>query len=140
MYVLLLAFTQPATGPSKVCEGSDVILECVVVFISTDNITTVRDSVWTIAPDGILATSLPNHRQVINSTTGVVSDLLITNVTLENNNTVYNCADTGTTMTTSVVLNVTGNNMHTHVNIHTYIHGTFIQICIHVMFNHLIRS
>ena len=139
MYVFLLAFRQRATGPSGVCEGSDVTLQCAVVFISADNTTTVQSSVWTRAPDGTIVTSLPNHRQVINSTTGVATDLVITNVTLEDDNTVYNCGATGTTMTTSVVLNVTGNN-DAYTCEHTYIHGTFIQICIHVMFIHLIRS
>ena len=34
-----IVFSQPATGPSSVCEGSDVTLQCVVVFISADNST-----------------------------------------------------------------------------------------------------
>ena len=103
-----VAFSQPATGPSSVCEGSDVTLQCVIVFISADNSTTLRDSVWTVAPDGTSATALPNHRLVINSTTGVVTDLVITYITLLDDSTVYNCADTGNTITSSVVLNVTG--------------------------------
>ena len=57
-------------------------------------------------------TTIPNHRVVFNSTTGTFTDLVITNVTLEDDNTVYNCAATGATITSSVVLNVTG-NMHT---------------------------
>ena len=32
-----LAFTQRATGPSSVCEGSDVTLQCVVVRTNPDN-------------------------------------------------------------------------------------------------------
>ena len=118
----ILAFRQRATGPSRVCEGSDVTLQCVVVIISADNITSVQPAVWTIAPDGIPATSLPNHRLVFNSITGTLSDLVITNITLEDDNTVYACTATGTTITSSLVLNVTGNNIHAHVNIHTYIH------------------
>ena len=104
-----LAFIQRATGPSSVCEGSDVTLQCVEVFISTTNITTVRDAVWTRASDGNVATTLPNHRQVTDSTTGALINLMITNVTLEDDNTVYNCADSSNTITSSVVLNVTGN-------------------------------
>ena len=104
-----LAFSQPATGPSSVCEGSDVTLRCVIVFISADNMTIVLSSSWTIAPDGILAATLPNHRQVMNSSTGVFTNLVITNVTLEDDNTVYTCGDSGNTITSSVVLNVTGN-------------------------------
>ena len=96
---------------------------CYNVKLHADNTTTVRDSVWTIAPDGIPAASLPNHRLVINSITGAFTDLVITNVTLEDNNTVYTCSDgNGITITSSVVLNVTGNNIHTHVNIHRYVY------------------
>ena len=51
---LSLAFRQRATGPSSVCAGSDVTLQCVVVFTNTDNTVTVQSSAWTIAPDGIL--------------------------------------------------------------------------------------
>ena len=104
-----LAFNQPATGPSSVCEGSDVTLQCMVVFISATNITTVRDAVWTRASDGNVATTLPNHRQVTDSTTGALTNILITNVTLEDDNTTYICADTSNTITSSVMLNVTGN-------------------------------
>ena len=104
-----LAFSQPATGPSSVCEGSDVTLRCMIVFISANNITVAQSSSWTIAPDGILATTLPNHRQVFNSTTGTFTGLVITNVTLEDDNTVYKCTDIIATITSSVVLNVTGN-------------------------------
>ena len=102
-----LAFRQRATGPSRVCEGSDVTLQCVIVLISADNTTTVQSSVWT--RDGTLATTLPNHRLMFNSTTGGFTDLMITNVTLEDDNTVYTCSASGSTITSSVVLNVTGN-------------------------------
>ena len=99
-----------------------------LVFISADDAVTVQSSVWTIAPDGTLAASLPNHIVVFNSTTGVVNDLVIINVTLEDDNTVYNCADPIAIISSSVVLNVTGNNMHTHVNIQTYI-CIFTYVC-----------
>ena len=106
-----VAFFQPATGPSSVCEGSDVTLQCVIVFISADNSTvTVQANVWTVAPDGILAATLPNHRTARSSTTGLITDLVITNVILEDDNTVYSCSAGGTTITSSVVLNVTGNS------------------------------
>ena len=103
--VLHLAFSQPATGPSSVCEGSDVILQCVILLI-IDNATTVQPSVWT--RNGVLATAITNHRLVFNSTTGGFTDLVITNVTLADDNTVYTCTDTSVTITSSVVLNVTG--------------------------------
>ena len=56
--------------------------------------------------------TLPNHNQVFNSTTGGFTDLVITNVTLEDDNIVYSCTATGATISSSVVLNVIG-NMHT---------------------------
>ena len=114
---MLVAFSQPATGPSCVCKGSDVTLQCVVVFIDlNENTTTVLSTVWSVAPDGILATTLPNHIVLFNSTTGGFTDLVITNVTLEDNNVVYTCTATGATITSSVVLNVSG-NIRMHVNV-----------------------
>ena len=102
------AFSQPATGPSSVCEDSDVTLQCGIILSLNDNTTIVRDSVWTRS--GVLVTAdLPNHRLVFNSTTGRITDLVITNVTLADDNTVYTCTDTSFTIISSVVLNVTGN-------------------------------
>ena len=125
-----LAFSQPATGPSSVCEGSNVTLQCVIVLNLNDNTTIVQPSVWT--RNGILATTIPNHRLVFNSTTGGFTDLVITDVTLADNNTVYACTDNGATITSSVVLNVTGNycmyvlccTLYIHVNIRRYV-GTY---------------
>ena len=110
MYIFSLAFTQRATGPSSVCEGSDVTLQCVVVFINPDNTVIVQSTVWSRNINGMITpiTTIPNHRVVFNSTTGAFTDLVITNVTLEDDNTVYSCSATGATITSSVVLNVTG--------------------------------
>ena len=138
MYVLLvhtyvriatyfsLAFSQPATGPSN------VTLQCVIVLIS-DNTTTVQSSAWT--RDGTLATTLPNHRLMFNSTTGGFTDLMITSVTLEDDNTVYNCDDTGATITSSVVLNVTG-NMYIYSYIHMIMNNTYRCVAIILLVNH----
>ena len=52
---------------------------------------------------------IPNHSTVFNSTTGGVTDLVITDVGEEDNNTVYSCTTVSSTITSSVVLNVTGN-------------------------------
>ena len=102
-----LAFSQPATGPSRVCEGSNVILQCVIVLINpNDNTTFVQPPVWT--RNGVSAINIPNHRLVFNSATGGFTDLVITNVTLADDNTVYTCTDTIATISSSVVLNVTG--------------------------------
>ena len=89
-------------------------LQCVVVLISADNTTSVRDSVWSRNTSGIITTistqtPIPNHRLLFDSTTGAFTDLVITDVTLEDNNTVYSCSAAGTSITSSVVLNVTGN-------------------------------
>ena len=110
-----LAFTQSATGPSSVCEGSDVTLLCVIVLNNPDNTVTVQPTVWSRNINGMLTpvTTIPNHRVVFNSTTGGFTDLVITNVTLEDDNSVYSCTTVGVNIVSSVVLNVTG-NMHTH--------------------------
>ena len=121
IHVCFLAFSQPATGPSSVCEGNDVTLQCAVV-ISFGNTTAVQSTVWSRNINGIVTvistqTPIPNHRVVFNSTTGGFTDLVITNVTLEDDNTVYSCSALGATITSSVVLNVTGNNEHVNMHI-----------------------
>ena len=106
-----LAFRQPATGPSNVCEGSDVTLQCKVVF---DDIEV--ESVWfrNGTPVRMGNDFIHNHNVVLNSTTGVRTDLVITNVRLEYDNTVYTCSSTGDSITSSVVLNVTG-KLYVHI-------------------------
>ena len=111
--LLTSAFSQPATGPSGVCEGSDVTLQCVII-LNPGN--TVQSTVW--SRNGMpvqLANGsfIPNHNQTFNSTTGGFTDLVITDITLEDDNTVYTCTATGATITSSVVLNVSG-------SVHTY--------------------
>ena len=100
-------------------------LQCGIIFITSSNITTERDSIWT--RDGILATAIPNHRLVWNSTTGTISNLLITNVTLADDNTVYTCTDNGVIITSSVVLNVTGTFLSVYVSTrmcaHMHVHA-----------------
>ena len=113
--MFFLAFRQPATGPGSVCEGSDVTLQCVVVYINPDNTVTVQSTVWSRDGMPIEVTNasgyffIPNHNLTFNSITGGFTDLVVTNVTLEDDNTVYTCTATGTPITSSVVLNVTGN-------------------------------
>ena len=102
-----IAFRQEATGPSSVCEGSDVTLQCVIVRLNPDNTTTVLDPVW--ERNEMIARTLPNHNQAFNSTTGGFTDLVITNVRLEHNNTVYTCSSSDGTIASSLVLIVTGN-------------------------------
>ena len=106
------AFSQPATGPSSVCEGSDVTLQCVIVQTNPDNTTAIQNTLWSRngmsiqLPDNSF---IPNHSTVFNSTTGAFTDLVITNVTLEYDNTVYSCTAASAVITSSVVLNVSGN-------------------------------
>ena len=101
------AFSQRATGPSSVCEGStNVTLQCRIVFSDFP-----RDSIWFRNGEEVVVNNtaiIPNHNVIINSTTGAHTDLVITNVALEDNNTVYTCTDIGVTITSSVVLNVSG--------------------------------
>ena len=107
------AFSQPATGPSSVCEGSNVTLQCRVVFNDF-----LRDSVWfrNGTPVRVGNDFIPNHNQTLNSITGSFTDLVITDVTLGDNNTVYTCNSTGDSITSSVVLNVSGK--YVHINVH----------------------
>ena len=101
-----LAFSQPATGPSSVCEGSDVTLQCRILFNGNP-----QNAVWyrngTPVRVGI-NDFIPNHNQIINSTTGATTDLVITDVTLEDDNTVYSCNSIDNNITSSVELNVLG--------------------------------
>ena len=109
-----LAFSQEATGPSSVCEGSDVTLQCRILFNGN-----LQNSVWyrngTPVRVGI-NDFIPNHNQILNSTTGALTDLVITDVTLEDDNTVYTCTSSDNSITSSVVLNVSGK--YVHINVH----------------------
>ena len=100
------AFTQPATGPSSVCEGSDVTLQCRVVF----NGNNAAESVWYRNGAAVRVGNnfIPNHNQIRNSTTSLFTDLVITNVILEDDNTVYTCTSNDESINSSVVLNVSG--------------------------------
>ena len=110
-----LAFIQNATGPSSVCEGSDVTLQCVIIFTSSGGVVTVQPTVWrrngmevieTVNSSGTFY--IPNHSQLVDPVTGVQSDLVITNVRLEDDNTNYSCSAANTDITSFVMLNVIG--------------------------------
>ena len=89
-------------------------LHCVIVINNPDNIVTVQPTVWSRDGMPVQVTNasgsflILNHDIVFNFTTGGFTDLVITDVTLEDNNTVYTCTATGTTITSSVVLNIAG--------------------------------
>ena len=99
------AFSQPATGPSSVCEGGNVTLQCRVVFNGN-----AVESVWFRKGTAVRVGNnfISNHNQILNSTTGLRTDLAIINVTLEDDNTVYTCNSTDGSITSYVVLNVLG--------------------------------
>jgi len=113
-YSNTVAFTQPATGPSRVCEGSNVTLQCVIVL----NDMFVQSNVW--SRNGVPVTvvnssgtfNIPNHNVLVNSTTGLITDLVVTYVSLDDDNVVYTCTTLGANIFSSLKLNVTG--MYTH--------------------------
>ena len=84
-------------------------LQCRIVF--NDN---AIGSVWYRNGTAVRSGNdfIPNHNQTLNSTTGVFTDLVITNVTLEDDNTVYTCTSNGNGITSFVVLNVSGEYVH----------------------------
>ena len=98
-----IAFSQPATGPSSVCKGSNVILQCRIMFNGN-----LVESVWFRNGTAVRVGNdfIPNHNQTHNS--GASTDLVITNVTLEDDNILYTCTNTDGSITSSVVLNVSG--------------------------------
>jgi len=97
------ALSQPATGPSITCQGSNVTLQCVILRNGAP-----VDLQWrrngTIVDDDALA----NHRIVFNPSYNANTDLVITNVSLEDDNTEYECSTPNTNITSSIMLNVTG--------------------------------
>jgi len=57
----------------------------------------------------LIDTNVPtNHQLVFNSTYNANTDLVITNVSLEDDNTEYECSTPNTNIISSMVLNVTG--------------------------------
>ena len=127
-----IAFTQPATGPSSVCEGSNVTLQCGVVFNDSP-----RDSRWSRNGISVRVNDtvfIPNHNVVFNSTTGAATDLVITNVTLEDDNTVYTCRSTDNSIISSVVLNVSGKCVYVNDYVHLYFTQKGLFVFVHIGF------
>jgi len=97
------ALSQPATGPSIACQGSDVTLQCVILRNGVP-----VDLQWRRNGTVIDTNILTNHQLVFNSTYNAVTDLMITNVSLEDDNTEYSCSTAATDITSSIVLKVAG--------------------------------
>ena len=103
-------------------------LQCVIIQTNPDNTTAVQNTVWSRNGMSVRVTNtsgsffIPNHSIQFNSTTRAFTDLVITDVTLEDDNMGYNCTAAGTTITSFVVLNVTGKlYIYTYVHISMYV-------------------
>ena len=117
--IFTVAFSQNATGPSSVCEGSDVTLQCRIVFNNNLNATLPSNSNW--QRNGMTIDGLLNHVEIIDPGTGLPTNLMITNVTLEDDNSVYTCASNDDNITSSVVLNVSGMYINSMYIIYVYV-------------------
>ena len=104
LVTMMTALSQPATGPSIACQGSDVTLQCVILRNGVP-----VDPVWRRNGTLIDTNVLTNHPIVFNSAYNANTDLVITNVSLEDDNTVYECTAGYIVITSSIVLSVTGN-------------------------------
>ena len=102
--VIIAALSQPATGPSIACQGSDVTLQCVILRNGV-----AVDPDWRRNGTLVDTNVLSDHQIVYSSTYNANTHLVITNVTLEDDNTEYECTALNSGLTSSLVLNVTGN-------------------------------
>ena len=66
------------------------------------------DLIWWRNGTFVNSNILTNHQNVFNPTYNANTDLVITNVGLEDDNTEYNCTTATNDITSSIVLNVTG--------------------------------
>ena len=109
-----IVLSQPATGPSRVCQGSGVVLHCVIV-LNSGGVQSTQPTLWSrnglpviISQNSTTATTIPNHKVNFNVTTRSFTELVIVKATLEDNNALYTCTVNGSNITSSLVLNVTG--------------------------------
>ncbi|XP_065915415.1 receptor-type tyrosine-protein phosphatase eta-like isoform X2 [Dysidea avara] len=93
--------SQPATGPSITCQGSNVTLQCVILRNEIP-----VDIVWRRNGTAVDPNVLTNHQFVFNLTYNANTDLVITNVDLEDDNIEYECTTATNDVTSSIVLNV----------------------------------
>ena len=109
-------------------------LQCVIIQTNPDNTTAIQNTVWSRYEMPVIVTNasgnffIPHHSTVFNITTRAITDLVITDVTVEDDNTVYTCAATGAAITSSVVLNVLGKlYICTHKHVYSEIMCTYIR-------------
>ena len=100
----MAALSQPVTGPSITCQGSNVTLQCVILRNGVP-----VDPIWRRNGTVIDSNVLTNHQFMFNSTYNANTNLVITNVGLEDDNVEYECTTSTNEITSSIVLNVTGN-------------------------------
>ena len=100
--------SKPATaiGPSKACQGSDVTLQCVILRNGV-----AVDIIWRRNKTVVDTNVLINHRFVFNSTYNANTDLLISDVGLVDDSTEYQCTVANSNITSSTILNVTGQSV-----------------------------
>ena len=95
-------------GPGRVCEGSNVTIVCRIIY-RPGNI--VQSNVWSRNGMPVRLSNgsfIPNHNQTFNYTIGEFTDLVITDVRLEDNSTWYSCTADGLPHIGTTGLFVTG--------------------------------
>jgi len=103
MFVQNTALRKAVTVPSITCQGSDLTLQCVILRDGR-----AVDPMWRRNGTLVDEMVLTNHKFGYNSTYGANTDLVITNVSQEDDNTEYQCSISLSNITSSIVLNVTG--------------------------------
>ena len=103
MFCIYLALNKPASGPVTSCLGSNVTLQCVILRNGVP-----VDLLWKRNGTIVDTNFFTNLHIVFNSTYNANTDLVITNVGPEDNNTEYNCTIENSDISSSIVLNVTG--------------------------------
>jgi len=128
LMTIITVLIQPATGASVTCQGSNVTLQCVILRNGVP-----VDLIW--RRNGTLVDSniLTNHRSVFNSTYNANTDLVITNVSLEDDNAEYECTTISSGITSSLVLNVKGNTLY-YVVVHYCKHCTVCTMPLKVVY------
>ena len=81
VFYVPIELNQSVTAPSVICQGSDVTLQCVILRNGVPVDISWRRNGTLVDPN-----VLTNHDIVFNNTFNALTDLVITNVTLQDNN------------------------------------------------------